>query len=234
LRRSIDERVTPDDEPGTPLARLRALRDIAVDKCQTMGPSGQYVSIEIHFTSTLLRAEIERGGSYDENRASGLLLAAASLGALWFVDSRLLDPRDFFSPTDGGAGRLQGLMAVDLGPRFESALGLAQSRAQAVEHALRHALEESCSSSSLRLLSESVFAAERCDALTHFMSAEKQLFQRAEIVTPALQALCLAGDLALGMGRCTRLVSRYCATDSTERRIEILSGILNGMASDAG
>lgn len=233
LQRSVDLRVAPDDERKTSHARLRALRDIVVEKCEAIGSSGQYVSTEIDFTTALLCSELEKGGSYDENRANGLLFAASSLGALWFIDSRLLDPREFFSPNDGRAGRVQGLMAVDLGARFEGASAVAQSRSQAIEHALRYALEEACSSSSLRLLSESVFPEERCDAMTHFMSAEQQLLQRAEIVPPALQALCLAGDLAFGMGRCARLLSRYCATDRTERRIEILSGILNGLASDA-
>jgi hypothetical protein len=233
MRRSVDERTRTPGERDAPLARLSALRDIVVEQCEALGSSGRYLASDIDFTAGLLRVELERGARYEETRAEALLLSAAALGALWFIDSRLLEPRDFFSPPAGAANQPRGLLSVDLGTRFERASEVAKSRSMALMQALRHAMDDACSSASLRLLSEKVFGSDRQDALTQFMSAEKQLLQRGEIVAPQLQALCVAGDLAFGLGRCVRLLAHFGSASAGDDRLKLLTSIVNGMADEA-
>lgn len=231
VRWAVDQRM---DALGggrdAPLSRLRALRDLVAEKCEASGPSGRYLIAEVDFTAALLRSELEKGASYNESRAEALLHGAVALGAWWFIDSRLLELRDFFSPAGGSSNQPRGLLATDLGTRFERAAAQAESRSAAVLHGLKEALKNGCSPASLRTLCEGVFGAERHDALTHFMSTEKQLLEGAQIGAPELQGLCLAGDLALGMGRCARLLSRFCTNDAADRRVGMLTGIINGLA----
>jgi len=230
VRRAVDRRA--DALRGgrdASLGRLTALRDLVAEKCEASAPSGRYLVAEVDFTAVLLRSELEKGASYNESRAEALLHAAVGLGAGWFIDSRLLEMSDFSSPAGGSSSQPRGLLAADLGVRFERAAAQAESRSAAVLHGLNDALKEACSPASLRTLCETVFGAGREDALTHFMNTEKQLLQRAQIVAPQLQALCVAGDLALGMGRCARLLSQFCAGDDADRRIRSLTGMINGL-----
>lgn len=232
VRRAVDRRA--DALRGgrdAPLARLRGLRDLVAENCEASGPSGRYLATEVDFTAALLRSELEKGASYNESRAEALLLAAAALGGWWFIDSRLLELRDFYSPAAAGApNQPRGLLATELGVRFERAAAQAQSRSAALVHGLKDALNDGCSPASIRTLCEGIFGVEREDALAHFISTERQLLQRAQIIAPQLQALCLAGDLAFGMGRCARLLSQFGPNDAADRRMAMLTGMINGLA----
>ena len=228
VRRAVDRRTDAlRASRDAPVARLRALRDLVAEKCEASGPAGRYLVPEVDFTAALLRSELEKGASCNESRAEALLNAAVALGAWWFIDSRLLELRDFFSR--GSPNQPPGLLAVDLGTRFERAAARAESRSAAVMYALKEALKDGCSAAAIRTLCEKVFSADRQDALTHFMSTEKQLLQRAQIALPQLQALCLAGDLALGMGRCARLLSQFCPNDAADQRVGTLTGMIDGL-----
>jgi len=233
VRRTVDRRADAlRGGRNAPLARLRGLRDLVAEKCEASGTSGRYLVPELDFAAALLRSELEKGASCNESRIEALLSAAVALGAWWFIDSRLLELRDFFSPAGGPPNQPSGLLALDLGKRFELATAQAQSRSVAATHALKEALKDGCSQAAMRALCEAVFDAQRPDALAHFMNNEKLLLQHARIAAPSLQTLCLAGDLAFGMGRCVRLLSQFCPNDTADQRVGMLTGMIHGLVDE--
>jgi len=86
--RRIDAALPPGEE--RPAVRLAALaREVARDT-QDLGRVSDLLSVDVIQTRDWLLAALQAGVPYDETLAAALLNAAAALGALWFIDDRLL------------------------------------------------------------------------------------------------------------------------------------------------
>lgn len=231
LRRTVDGGVAPGGQREAPAERLRVLRDLVLAQCEAIPGAGGHLGPELDLCATLLRSELRRGAGYNEARAQAHLYAAAALGAMWFVDSRLL-ALDSLPPLDAGAAGMPSLLEQDLSGPFRRAAQRAEARFPALSFGLRRALDEGCSPESLRALCDTAFDGAR-EPFDYFMHAERRLLQRADGIAPAAHPACIAGDLAFGMGRCVRWAARRVAGTAPEAQSKALTEMLHGLALPA-
>lgn len=216
----------PPAQRRDPMARLAALtREVLAQ----FPADDRFRPAEVHLCARSLALCLEAGVPWRDARAAALLHAAAGLGAQWFQDDRLLPAAEQLAVDPAQALGLRPLLAQPQGRRFKRAALRADALAPGLRMGLRQALEADCSDAALQHLVELAFAppegpgdpdetaAEEpvdIDELTppwppeaqRFIDHERRLQAQSGVTDPATARLCLAGDLAFGLGRCVRLL----------------------------
>jgi hypothetical protein len=249
-QRRVDAAV-PRALAASPAARLAALADAVISDIRSqapLAPLDAFLAVDVRQTADWLQAGLAAGVSYREIRAAALLLGAAALGALWFVDDRLLPTDQLLAP--GGEsprpemlGRSPArLMAAPQGARFREARTRERQLRPGLRLALQQALEGGLTPELARTLLVAAFdegdledsvAEERpasAAASERFMTNERSLLAQAGIAERDLQTLCMAGDLVLGLGRCARLLSGQGAELAGQSRVDWLRGAIDDLA----
>jgi hypothetical protein len=215
----------PPERVADPAARLAALADQVASDVEQLGIAGPLLAVDVHQTAAWLRMALQAGAPYRESRALALLHTAAALGALWFRDDRLLAPADMLPLRDTIEHTIGGLLESPQGARFRQAAQAGEHLRDGLRFALRHTLADGLSAGSERALMAAAFVGhapqdeEETDrardertpseqSAASFVGHERSLLSQAGIVERELQALCVVGDLAFGMGRCVRLLAR--------------------------
>lgn len=219
----VDEGLPPAQR-GDPPARLAALTRAVID---ALGPQASFEAADVNHASRALLAALHAGAPWSDTRAAAQLHAAAGLGALWYIDDRLLPPERQIELATGRPEDVLPLLAEPQGARFKQAAARAHLLGPGVRMALHRALAQDCSDAALHALMQAAFApTETTDDAGEddegatieqiddtplwpsdapaFVGRARSLQAQAGLRDPALCRLCLAGDLALGLGRCTR------------------------------
>ena len=219
-------RIDADVDPAQredPLARLAVLARSIVGEL----PEGAlFEAADVRQTAHGLALALRAGAPWSDTRAAAQLHGAAGLGSLWHMDDRLLAPGDQFEPEPGRPDALAPLLAKPQGERFKRAAVRAQWLGPGLRMALHRALALQCADAALHALISVAFATPddtaegdegapeqvgdnpEWPAAAHpFMARARDLQARAGVGEPGLTRLCLAGDLALGLGRCVRLLA---------------------------
>ena len=221
------DRGVPAAQRQEPAARLTTLtRAVLAD----LPPDALFEAADVRHAADALASALRAGAPWSDTRAAAQLHAAAGLGALWFMDGRLLPPEQQIDAAPDRPEALSRLLAEPQGKRFKLAAVSAQRLGPGLRMALHRALAQQCSDPALYALADAAFAppdsvadteidtdesaTERVDDLpvwppaAHaFMAHARELQVRAKLADPVLSRLCLAGDLALGLGRCGRLLA---------------------------
>jgi hypothetical protein len=221
----ISTRANGASDPPEAAARLAALANDAVASLAPLGALGAIVAVDVHQTADWLKLALDAGFAYRETRAAALLHGAAALGALWFIDERLL-PASEMLPAQATMDRTIGqLLAAPQEARFQRAAEQELRLRDGLRFALGHAFADGLSDEALRELAAAAFAVDAPEGnepepggaqgdgwveemTARFMARERAALNHAGVSDPALVALCIAGDLTLGLGRCVRLLTR--------------------------
>ena len=218
---------------AAPEARLQAL--CALTLAPLAGnPAAAALSVDVAHAAMLLQHALDAGAPYRETHAAAMLAAAAALGALWFIDPRLLRGDEGLSNTEADADTVRQLADPALGGRFETASARALRLAPRLQHALREAAADDWSPAALRLIADAAWD-DGSDPgwLERFVGRERRLIDAADITDGRLTALCIAGDLAFGLGRCVRLLGRAPAGHDAAALADHLQGALHGLVRRA-
>jgi hypothetical protein len=220
----VDQGV-PAAQRQEPASRLEAL---TVAVLADLPPDAPFEAADVRHAADGLAAALRAGAPWDDTRAAAQLHGAAGLGALWFMDDRLLPPGQQIDAAPDRPEALSRLLAEPQGQRFKQAAVCAQRLGPGLRMALHRALAQQCTDPALYALVDAAFvppdpvadaetdesAAERVDdvpvwppAARAFLAHVRDLQARAGLTDPVLSRLCLAGDLALGLGRCVRLLA---------------------------
>jgi hypothetical protein len=249
LQHSVDQAL-PRDRQADPGARLQALA--AEVLAQVQPPElAPMVAVDLQQARSWLQLGLAQGVVYREARCAALLHAAAALGALWFVDDRLLPPPQQPPLSASLADSMAGLLAGAQGARFKCAADTERQRRVGLRRALGRVLQEGATPESTQMLLAAAFnavnAATEADAdqeddsppaldnlgsaaAQRFISHERRLMEQAGIAPGPVHTLCLAGDLAFGLGRCVRwLVAAGPGRDETAR-LAHLRELIHGLA----
>jgi hypothetical protein len=214
-----------DAAPGA--TRLKALHAVLrADLFTKAGNPAPFLAIDLDQCAQRLDLALQAGWTYREHAAAGQLSAAAALGLRWLGDERLCLPADPLTDPDPESPATEAL-PEPIGPEallawadtsWSARFALAAQRAEAlwvpVRYALDHALAQArvgpIPPDALRSLADAVFTAEQVEHLTRFIATERALLAQAGLDGTRLgdrrvESLCIAGDLAFGLGRCVRL-----------------------------
>lgn len=222
----VDAGVDPAERQD-PQARLAALaRSILADL-----PEGAvFEAADLRQTTRVLAQALRAGAPWSDTRAAAQLHGAAAIGSLWYMDDRLLEPQDQFVPDPARPDALAPLLAEPQGQRFKRAALRAEWLGAGLRMGLHRALAQQCSDDALRNLVRNAFPSpdadddggepeDEADAeqvgdvpewpadARDFIARARDLQEQAGITDPVLRRLCLAGDLAFGLGRCVRLLA---------------------------
>lgn len=219
----VDAGVDPAQREDPP-ARLAALSRAVLAE---LGPQSPFEAADVGHASRALAAALQAGAPWSDTRAAAQLHAAAGLGALWFIDDRLLPPQRQIELATGRPEDLIPLLAEPQGARFKQAAARAHLLGPGVRMALHRALAQGCADAALFALVEAAFAPTEAaadaepedlgatmeqvdetplwpDEARAYVARARSLQAQAGLRDPTLCRLCLAGDLALGLGRCVR------------------------------
>ena len=223
-----------DGEPatvGTPrdAGRLKALHaKLRADLATKAGEAAPFLAIDLELCARQLLRALQAGWVYREQAAAGQMSAAAALGLRWLGDERLCLPADPLAHDDPDTGELlpeplheptepheffawaQASWSARFAAAAERAEALWVPARYALDHALAQARVGPITSEALRSLADAVFNAEQGEHLSRFMAEERTLLAAAGLDAARLgdrrvESLCIAGDLAFGLGRCVRL-----------------------------
>lgn len=185
-----------------------------------------FEAADLHQASRALSQAIRAGAPWNDTRAAAQLHAAVALGSLWYMDDRLLDPPAQLIPDPARPDALVPLLAEPQGQRFKRAAVRAEWLGAGLRMALHRALQQQCGDAALHDLVRNAFppADEGEDAddseteqvgdrpewppdARDFIARSQDLLAQAGVTDPVLSRLCLAGDLAFGLGRCARVLA---------------------------
>ena len=194
------------------------------------GEAAPFLAIDLDLCAQQLYRALQAGWVYREQAAAGQMSAAAALGLRWLGDERLCLPADplAYNDPDPDAGpparsplpaptephELFAWAEASWSARFSAAAERAEALWVPVRYALDHALAQDrlgiIPGEALRSLADAVFTAEQVEPLSRFMAEERSLLAAAGLDAARLgdrrvESLCIAGDLAFGLGRCVRL-----------------------------
>ncbi len=214
-RAAADEPL-PADLPAD-AGRLKALHAVLRSDLQAKaGAVAPFLAVDLeHCARQLLRA-LQAGAAYRETAAAALMSAAASLGASWLSDERLCVDGDESVPAlpePREAGDLRKWAEASWAERHRLASRRNRAVQMQVRYALSHAIEGgNIDSIALRSLADAVFDFGDQERLRRFLDAERALIAAARLDSASLgdrrvESLCLAGDLAFGLGRFVRLAA---------------------------
>ncbi|MBL8304400.1 MAG: hypothetical protein JNM26_16745 [Ideonella sp.] len=218
----VDAEVDPAERQD-PQVRLATLaRSILAD----LPEDALFEAADLRQTTRVLAQALRAGAPWNDTRAAAQLHGAAALGSLWYMDDRLLDPPDQFVPDPARPEALVPLLAEPQGQRFKRAAVRAGWLGAGLRMALHRALAQQCSDTTLHHLVRNAFPspddaddgdeadAEQIGELPEwpadardFIARARDLQAQAGVTDPVLSRLCLAGDLAFGLGRCVRLLA---------------------------
>ncbi|MBH9578662.1 hypothetical protein [Inhella proteolytica] len=207
---------------GEPLARLGALQQLV---SEGLAPNETLAARDVQQAAQWLQMGLEAGAPWRDTRAAALLNAAAALGALWFVDGRLLPGARQLPLQPTLPVTMAQLLAQEQGLRFKQAAMRERELRAGLHLAWQRALAQELGDAALLELARTAFAPHaepRDDApepefedealplspdAQAFLSHEQRLAQMAGLEGSPVARLCLAGDLLLGLGRCVRLAT---------------------------
>ena len=222
----------PADAPPA-AARLSALHAVLrSDLDAKTGPVAKYLAVDLDHCAGQLALALQAGAASREPAAAALMSAAAALGARWLGDERLCIARtdaedDEDDEDDGDAGdsaadavwaqpeprepeELRQWAEASWSGRFQLAARRGRALQVPTRYALRRAIEHGFTAESLRSVADAVFEPAEVDALTRFLTEERELIAGAGLDSRSLgdrrvESLCIAGDLVFGLGRLVRL-----------------------------
>ena len=236
------------------LAALHAvLRSNLGDKA---GEAAPFLAIDLDLCAQQLHRALQAGWVYREQAAAGQMSAAAALGLRWLGDERLCLPADPLAYNDPDAGppawsplpaptephELFAWAEASWSARFSAAAERAEALWVPVRYALDHALAQDrlgiIPGEALRSLADAVFNAEQVEPLSRFMAEERTLLAAAGLDAAHLgdrrvESLCIAGDLAFGLGRYVRLARTAVPASSggpADRLVQHLREALHALA----
>lgn len=236
----------PEARRADPAARLAEVTRQVLQR-QPPGALGAAIGVDVRQTSQWLALALAEGVRLDEPRAAALLHAAAALGALWFVDDRLLRPPEQLPVQPTLAATMVQLLGQAQGERFRVAGAAELQLRPGTQLWLRQVLAAPDDPDAARALATAAFRAWHDEAapddqeldpaqpgpaqqaLQRFMQRERTLATQAGITDAALQRLCGAGDLALGQGRCVRLLAAHPEVAAADAAAW-LKGLLHDLA----
>lgn len=235
---AVADAALPPARRQDPQARLKVLADAVA---QAQGPQASALGIDVQQTAQWLALGLQQGVAWRETRALALLHAAASLGAMWFVDGRLLPPAQMLSLQATLEATASNLLAQAHGQRYKAAAERERERRPALRQALARVLAAPDDAAALQALSLAAFAGhagpapaeEAEDQPTHpgleqFLQRERALLAAAGVQDKPLATLCVAGDLAFGQGRCIRMLAAAPVADA--ERAAWMKEMLNVLA----
>ncbi len=217
----VDEALPPAQR-SEPLARLGALQVLVA---RGLAPGQALAACDVQQAAQWLHMGLDAGAPWRDTRAAALLNAAAALGALWFVDGRLLPAARQLPLQPTLPATMAQLLAQAQGMRFKQAAVREHQQRAGLRLAWQRAAAEELSDAALLELARVAFAPPvdaredapepefEDDALPlspeaqTFLSHEQRLAQQAGLEGGPVARLCLAGDLLLGLGRCVRLAA---------------------------
>ncbi|WP_418315443.1 hypothetical protein [Piscinibacter sakaiensis] len=220
LNRRTGQRVAADRQPpaaGLPAAapQLKALHaELRAQLQQKAGGAAPHLVVDLDHTARQLLRALQAGAGYREPAAAALMTAAAALGALWLGDDRLcIDGEQSVPPLAEPveATALRDWAEASWAERHRFASRRAHALQLPVRYALAHAVESGgFDSQTLRSIADAVFDASQQDSLRRFLGAERALIAAAGLDAQTIgdrqvEAVCLAGDLAFGLGRFVRI-----------------------------
>lgn len=233
----------PPEQGAQPSARLTALTDAVIASLAETHEQSALLATDVRLTAAWLQAELATGVAWRETRAAALLHGAAALGALWFVDERLLLPYRLLplpEPDTGNpaaARNFPPLLASPQGERFAAAADQEKALRPGAQFALREALAGGFAGHLARGLVAAAFCADtdrerpdRQQAAERFIAREHALQAQAAITDADLRTLCMGGDLVLGLGRSVRLLSNPAAPRDRAALLTWLRSAINGLA----
>ncbi len=241
LRHRVDAAVSPEQVADAG-ARLAALSDEIVRSTQVLGVLSPLLTVEIRQTAVWLQQGLDTGVAYRETRAAALLHGSAALGAMWFMDHRLLSETALLPVQATLGSTMAQLLASPQGARFKQAADKEQLLRASLRNALQRVFADAMSPASVQALAAAAFAKDQPDdhesderaplqpTASRFLARERALLAQAGIVDHDLQSLCVAGDLALGQGRCVRLATSQAGKLDTAALIVWLTGAVNALA----
>lgn len=200
----------PPDAP-----RLKALHLVLRgDLQQQSGEAAPYLAVDLeHCARQLLRA-LQAGAVYRETAAAALMSAAAGLGASWLGDERLcVDGHQAVPalPDPVEPAALREWAEASWADRHRFASQRSRALLLAVRYAIARVNErDGFDAQGLRSLADVIFEAAEEDRLRRFLASERGLLMAAGLDARThgdrrVESLCLAGDLAFGLGRFVRL-----------------------------
>lgn len=217
----VDEALPPAQR-GEALARLGALQERVT---HGLAPAEALAACDVQQAGQWLQLGLQAGAPWRDTRAAALLNAAAALGALWFVDGRLLPGSRQLPPLPTLPATMAQLLAQVQGLRFKQAAVRERQLRAGLQQAWQRAVAQDLGDAALLELARVAFAPPvepsedapepewedgalplSPDAQT-FLSHEQRLAQQAGLEGGSVARLCLAGDLLLGLGRCVRLAA---------------------------
>jgi hypothetical protein len=215
----------PAERRSDPRARLQVLAR-AVARAQ--GPQAAVLGVDVLQTAQWLDLALQRGTAWREARALALLHGAAALGALWFLDDRLLPAAQQLPLKATLEDTVVQLLAQPQGLRFKQAADRERALRPGLRLAWQQVLVQDLSPNAAHTLASAAFAAPPAQeaeadappepeadaedtgpppAQAAFMAHERRLQAQAGLQDGALAAWCLAADLVLGLGRSVRMMS---------------------------
>jgi len=217
----VDEALPPAQR-GEALARLGALQQRVT---RGLAPDQALAACDVQQAAQWLQMGLEAGAAWRDTRAAALLNAAAALGALWFVDGRLLLASQQLPLQPTLPATMAQLLAQAQGARFKQAATCERQLRAGLHLAWQRAMAQGLGDAALMELVRSAFAAPlepgedapELDvedgasplppAAQTFLSHEQRMVQLAGLEGDPVVRLCVAGDLLLGLGRCVRLAA---------------------------
>jgi hypothetical protein len=241
--------------------RLKALHSLLRAELEgKAGPAAPFLAIDLDLCAQQLMKALQAGWTYREAAAAGQMSAAAALGLRWLGDERLCMPADPLAFNDPDAGppppaplpeptephEQVAWAHASWSARFAAAAERAEALWVPVRYALDHALAQArvgaITSEALRSLADAVFSAEQAEHLSRFMAEERTLLAAAGLDAARLgdrrvESLCIAGDLAFGLGRCVRLARAATPASAgvpPDRLVQHLREALHALAETTG
>lgn len=217
----------PSVQRSDPEARLGALCQLVA---AGLAPGEHLAARDVQQTAQWLELGLRAGAPWHDTRAAALLHGAAALGALWFVDSRLLPPSRQLPLQATTQATMAQLLAEPQGQRFKHAALRARRLRPGLRLAWQRARAQGLADAGLQDLLRAAFAHDEPteesperepepepdldegasplvpDAQA-FVAHAQRLLKQAGLAGGPLARLCLAGDLLLGLGRCARLAA---------------------------
>ena len=238
---------------GDAQARLAAAAALVLQDLALPQPLAGWVGAELAQTREWLSLALQAGAAWRDARGAALLQAGVGLGALWFIDPRLLPPERTLPVRDSLAGTVAELMCQPMATPYGMAVRMDEAIrvrcGPTLQAAMKAARERGpgALAAPLRNLQRLVFArasddgqdeaeetpTEASEAAQAFMRREQLLLEQVGVKDAALAQACVAGDLVLGLGRCVRLVAGPLAPAATGRKADALWEVIDGLAQDS-